>query len=135
MVKVLPKPYFLFGDCLSVMITGALACIVALAVTPSGWPMILAMIPAMLSGMIVALILAPLVFVRYFGAMEVMVPSMLGAMLAGMWAGMKLTMSGAGYTHAAIDGALIGAASLVFCYLFNMLTQVRDTKVQHERSD
>ena len=126
-MKALPKPYFLFGDCLSVMVTGALACVAALVVTPSGWPMIVAMLPAMLTGMLVALILAPLVFARYFGAMEVMVPCMLGGMLAGMWAGMKLTMSNAGYTHAAIDGALIGAASLVFCYLFNMLTQVRDT--------
>lgn len=127
-MKFLPNPYFLFGDFLSVIVIGALAGVAALAVTPSGWPMIPAMLPAMLVGMLVALVLAPLVFARYFGAMEVMVPAMLGGMLAGMWAGMKLAMSNAGYTQAAIDGALIGAASLVFCYLFNMFTQVRDKR-------
>ena len=124
-MNLLPKPFFLFGDVLSCVITGLLVGMACQAVIPSGWNMVLAMFPGMLLGMVIPLFLAPLVFGRYFGAMEIMVPCMLGGMLAGMWISMAVTMHPVSLGQAAIQGMMIAIGALVVCYLLNAFEKMK----------
>ncbi len=107
--------YFLIGDLVSNMVVGACAALLCWAFIDPSWNMLVAMLVAMPVGMLVALVLGVLVFMRYFGAMEIMVPTMLGGMLAGMLVGMNAAMMPVAAWSAAKHGALIGLLVLAFC--------------------
>ena len=68
------------------------------------------------------------VYLRLFGAMEVMVPSM----LTGMLAGMVVAMQAASAPVAAGDGAGTGAAIGVGCLALTYLANARLTGGTHE---
>ena len=75
--------YFLLGDVAANVLVGALVGVVCAAIVSPGWNMFVSMLGCMVLGMLLASLLAvPLM--RWFGAMEVMVPTMLGGMLSGM---------------------------------------------------
>ncbi len=113
--------YFLLGDLLSNIVVGALAALVsALLVNPT-WNMFVAMLLCMILGMLIAVVSGTFVFMRYFGAMEVMVPIMLGGMIAGMVVGMRAAMLPVGVWEAAKLGAGIGLIALLFCAYANYL--------------
>lgn len=113
--------YFLLGDIISNLSVGAAAGIVSVLFVSTEWNMIIGMLVGMACGMLVALVLGPLVFMRYFGAMEVMVPTMLGGMLSGMIIGMGAAMVHYSVFAAMKQGAIIGLAVLVFCAYTNYL--------------
>ena len=71
--------------------------------------------------MLIAVVGGTFLFMRYFGAMEVMVPSMLGGMLAGMVVGMGAAMMPYALLDAAKQGAAIGICALLFCSYANYL--------------
>lgn len=118
--------YFLFGDVLSNALVGGVAAALAAFAIPAAWSMVPGMLVAMLLGMAVASVLAfPLM--RWFGAMEVMLPTMLGGMLAAMVAGMQAAMAPLGAAQAALEGALIGLAALAFtAYVDHLLRMPRE---------
>jgi hypothetical protein len=58
---------------------------------------------------------------RYFGAMEVMVPTMLGGMLSGMIVGMGAAMMHYSLLDALKQGAVVGLVVLIFCAYANYL--------------
>ena len=120
-LRILPPPFFLMGDLLSVSVTTAISGLAVYFLIPSGWFMVPAMILAMLLSMFIALILVPLVLGRHFGAMEVMVPCMLGSMFAGMW----VSMMQPDFRDALHGSLAIGLVVLFFCYLLNLFAQLR----------
>ena len=111
--------YFIIGDILSVATTGAAVSLACLALTPSDWNMFIAMLAGMAIGMITALVISGALFVRYFGAMEVMVPSMLTGMFTGMFISMAATMSSPTYSASACFGVVTGLITLFSTYYFN----------------
>ena len=113
------RPYFIFGDAVACLLTGALVGALSALIFGTGWNMILAMFVGMALGMLLALPLTFLLYLRFFGAMEVMVPSMLTGMLAGMVVSMQGAMRGIEVSEGAINGATLGFASLVGTYVLN----------------
>ena len=111
--------YFIIGDILSVTTTGVAVSLTCLALTPSDWNMFIAMLAGMAIGMITALVISGALFVRYFGAMEVMVPSMLTGILTGMVVSMAATMTSPGYSTVAYFGIAIGLLTLLATYFLN----------------
>lgn len=120
--------YFLFGDLLSNCIIAGLAGAVSAALVNPGWNMFLAMLVCMLLGMLIAVVGGTFFFMRYFGAMEVMLPTMLGGMLAAMVAGMAAAMMPYAVLDAAKHGAAIGIAALLFCSYANYLIKGNNTQ-------
>lgn len=106
--------YFLFGDVLSNVLVGTLAALVCVPVVSPEWNMFVAMVVCMPLGMLTAVVLGTFL-IRWFGAMEVMVPTMLGGMTAGMVVGMACAMTPIDAGWAVRAGALIGLVALVFC--------------------
>ncbi|MDY6812118.1 MAG: hypothetical protein SV108_00365 [Pseudomonadota bacterium] len=110
------RAYFIAGDLLANLSTGAVAGAASALLVGPGWPMWLAMPAGMLLGMLLASVLGVAVFFRYFGAMEVMLPTALTGMLAGMLAAMWATMAPLGLAPAALLGVLCGYAALGLVY-------------------
>ena len=117
------KLYFLVGDTIANAFTGTIAALSCLMVFDSEWNMLLAMMLGMALGMFVSLISISLVFIRYFGAMEIMVPTMLGGMLSGMLFAMGITMTELSASDAIVGGALVGLLTL-------LATRVADSKLR-----
>lgn len=112
--------YFVIGDIVANIATGALAGWVCWLLMPLGWHMLLAMVVAMVLGMLVALLLFPL-FAYFWGAMEVMVPTMFSGMLSGMVVGMRATMMPLSQTEALFVGGAFGLAGIVIIWVLNNL--------------
>ncbi len=106
--------FFLAGDLAANAVVGALAGLVCCVFVDPAWNMLLAMGVCMPLGMLVATV-AAVPLMRWFGAMEVMVPTMLGGMLAGMAVGMRAAMAPYGVTDAVLFGAVVGLVALAFC--------------------
>ena len=111
--------YFIMGDILSVTASGGVVAAVCFALIPPEWNMFLAMFLGMAIGMIISLITSAAIFVRYFGAMEIMVPTMLGGMFSGMFVSMAISMTELNYVSATGWGVAIGLIALVSTYLLN----------------
>jgi hypothetical protein len=100
------RPYFLAGDLFSNALVGAFCGWAGVAWMPhmlGFWP---GMVLSMLGSMAVSMLLALTILLRWFGAMEVMIPTMLG----GMTANMIMCVLGHFYGWSAGAGALLGAA-------------------------
>ncbi len=106
--------YFLFGDVVSNVVVGAAAGLLCCLLVSPAWNMLIAMLVCMPLGMVLAMVLSPFL-IRWFGAMEVMVPTMLGGMLAAMFVGMASAMMPIGIGEALRAGALAGLIALAFC--------------------
>ncbi len=111
--------YFVAGDFFSNILVGLSAALANAAMISSHWPMPAAMIISMVLGMIIAILLNFVLLLRYFGAMEVMLPTMLSGMLAGMAAGMTASMTDLSLGSAALLGCFIGACVCVYCWAAN----------------
>ena len=111
---VADRLYFLVGDIVSNATTGACAGFACALVINPGWHMFTAMLGGMLIGMAVALLLVfPLM--RYFGAMEVMLPVMLSGMVAAMIVAMMASMTALSLSAGLRWGAGCGLSALAFC--------------------
>ena len=112
------RPYFIVGDLLATVVVGGLAGLVAAAVVPTGWNMMVAMLIGMALGMVLALP-GSFAFMPFFGAMEVMVPAMLSGMFAGMWVAMGAAMTPMTATEGLRAGAWIGVGCFCATYALN----------------
>lgn len=115
------RPYFLLGDLLANVSTGALAGLACAALFDPAWNMWLGMFLGMAIGMAIALVLGVGLFFIFFGAMEVMIPTMLTGMVAGMIVGMAAPMTGMSLLDGIRWGALSGIGCLGFTYVMNAL--------------
>lgn len=123
------RPYFVFGDILATVASGALVGLAIAALVGSGWNMVVGMLVGMLLGMVLALLAGFVAFFILFGLMEVMVPIMLTGMVAGMWVGMAAaTDAEMGAGRGALLGVEIGLGVLVFTYVANALIRSRGRK-------
>ena len=111
--------YFIFGDLLANTLVGLLAALLSHGLIDVGWWMPIAMIVAMLLGMATALLLDLVLLLRFFGAMEVMLPTMLSGMTAGMWVGMRTAMAPLATLDAAAYGVLCGLLVIALCWTAN----------------
>ncbi len=112
--------YFIVGDLLVNILTGALVGLVCNLLIDTSWNMWVAMFVAMAIGMAMAL----LMFFpagMLFGAMEVMVPQMQSGMWAGMVVGMWAAMHPLGNIAAIEVGALCGLAVIIIIWGLNSL--------------
>lgn len=115
------RAYFLFGDLLGNLVVGALAAIVC-GYLCSGWPfMVIGMVVAMFLGMIISTILTVTVLLKWFGAMEVMLP----VMTTGMFSAMAIVMWPPGGSYsvagAAELGLTVGFAVFVITWIINAI--------------
>jgi ABC-type tungstate transport system substrate-binding protein len=113
--------YFLLGDIVSSLSVGAAAAFLSVLFVNPEWNMFAGTLVGAAGGMMTALLLGPLLFMRYFGAMEVIVPMMLGGMSSGMIIGMRAAMVHYSYPEALAQGAAIGLVVLLFCAYANYL--------------
>lgn len=111
--------YFLIGDLLSNALCGLAAALFCLWWIDSSWSMLPAMLVGMALGMVATMVLDFAVLMRYFGAMEIMVPTMLSGMLAGMWVGMRAAMSPLMLMDAIVFGVLCGLVVIALCWAAN----------------
>ncbi len=113
------RPYFIIGDLVSNLATGAVVGLACAGVFDTGWPPLIAMIAGMGLGTTLAVVLGLFGFSRYFGALETMVPVMLTGMLTGMVVSMAAAMKPIGYVAGGALGVLIGLAALAATYIVN----------------
>ena len=111
--------YFLFGDIAANCLVAILAALCCSWLIDSSWSMLVAMLIAMPLGMLIAMVLALGVLMRFFGAMEVMLPTMQSGMWAGMIVGMRSAMGPLPTIDAILYGALIGVVVVGLCWAFN----------------
>ena len=110
------RPYFIFGDLLACIVTGAAAGWVTYAVIPGDWHPLIGMALGMVLGMLVGMV-GGLLFAPLFGDMEVSLPASLGGMVAGSANSMLRGMMEFGPGGALWIGALAGLACLAFTYV------------------
>jgi len=118
------RPYFVLGDLLANVATGALVGLVMAGLFGPAWNMLLAMFAGMALGMAISLPPA-LLFGAFFGAMEVMVPVMTTGMVAGMLVSMAAAMGEVALGHGASLGAWSGAGVMLATYVANALIRRR----------
>lgn len=111
--------YFRLGDLFSNMSTGVLVALTCYWLIDSSWPMLVAMIVSMALGMFLSMLLAVLVLMRFFGAMEVMLPTMVSGMWAGMVVGMRASMSELSPIDACLYGLLTSLVVIALCWATN----------------
>jgi hypothetical protein len=104
--------YFLVGDCLVTIGTGAVAGLAVSSLVGPGWNMVAGMVAGMVLGTIVSIVILMLL-TPFFGAFEVMLPGMAAGMTAGMIAGMWATGGATGRVDLVQFGAATGLAVLV----------------------
>jgi hypothetical protein len=114
------RPYFLLGDLASNVLSGAAVGMLCAAVVGASWNHTLAMIVGMVLGM-VAILPMQLACNIFFGAFETMLPMMLTGMAAGMVVSMTAADRLVPWQEAALQGAVIGLAVLVFTYVANAI--------------
>jgi len=114
--------YFVVGDLVACVGSGALAGWGGDALVTPSWNPLLAMLAGMTLGMLLTLMVDFACFLPLFGSLEVMLPSMLSGMLAGMATGMAVAM---GHDLAAsrviATGGTIGAGVFVATYAADVL--------------
>tara|TARA_B110000444_G_scaffold261157_1_gene311505 strand:+ start:4122 stop:4499 length:378 start_codon:yes stop_codon:yes gene_type:complete len=113
------RAYFLFGDLFGNLIVGVSSSIIC-GYLCSDWPfMIIGMIVAMFLGMIISTILTITILLKWFGAMEVMLP----AMSTGMFSAMAIVMWPPGGTYTIISaielGLFVGAIIFIITWIIN----------------
>ena len=116
------RPYFIAGDLLACLLTGALAGWWAVDGSRFGLSGLMAMGIAMVIGMLKGMgagLLLGMFFTPLFGAMELMLPVMLAGMVPGMVVGMASVMVDITTTDASGLGAMIGVACLAVIYVMN----------------
>ncbi len=111
--------YFTLGDLFSNALCGLLAALSCFYLFDTSWSMFIAMILAMLLGMAVAMLAALLFLMRFFGAMEIMLPTMVTGMVASMIVGMRATMAELSQMDACLYGMISGLAVTGFCWAAN----------------
>jgi hypothetical protein len=122
------RPYFLAGDVFSNALVGAVCGWAGVALMPHAfgfWP---GMVLSMLGSMVIAMLLTLTILLRWFGAMEVMVPTMIG----GMAANMTVCVLAHFYGWKAGAGMLLGAAVGVAVLLLTYIANARLTRHSHE---
>lgn len=110
------RVYFVLGDLMSCVLSGALAGWWAMQVSVFGMmgSMAAGMLVGMGAGMLVGMLLSPL-----FGAMEVLVPVMLTGMVSGMIIGMVHPMAPLSPQQAVACGGLGGVLCMAAVYGLN----------------
>jgi hypothetical protein len=111
--------YFIFGDILANSAAALISALVCFWLIPHSLSMLVAMMLSMVLGMFIAMVLALAVLMRYFGAMEIMLPTMISAMIAGMAVGMRITMGELTPLDACIYAVLIGLTVNATCWAVN----------------
>jgi hypothetical protein len=109
--------YFFLGDIISNAAVGVMAALASYSLFQGTLPMPIGMLLGMVLGMFIALITGTLIFIRYFGAMEVMLPTM----LTGMVAGMIPTMYMLDFQSTLAAGVLSGLCVVVLCNWANSM--------------
>lgn len=120
------RPFFLAGDLVSNTLVAALSGVVIHSLMSNSWPMMIAMLLGMVIGMFVANLCCFVGLMRYFGAMEIMVP----AMTSGMVAGMVVAMSRAMTSLTLFDHLLV---SIICGILLTVIVWVVDTRLSGEQ--
>lgn len=115
------RPYFIFGDIISVAIVGVICSLACSALIGSGWNMLIAMLVGMAVGMVLAFIIAVVLLSWLFGAMEIMVPTMLTGMFSAMIVSMQASMSPLSNSAVIQTGLLVAIVTLVMTYLANLI--------------
>ena len=113
------RPYFVLGDAFCNALVGALSGWAGIVWMPHAlgfWP---GMLVSMAGAMAVTMALALTLFLRWFGAHEVMVPTMIGGMTANMTVCAIAHHHGLAPLDGAWMGALIGLAVLAVTYVAN----------------
>lgn len=112
--------FFIVGDFVANIFSGALIGLLAWAIVDTGWNMWLAMLAMMLLGMVVGLVLF-FPFSLKLGAMEVMLPLMFSGMLGGMVVGMLAAMVPLSLASALAHGAVSGFAGILCIWIANSM--------------
>jgi hypothetical protein len=118
------RPYFVLGDISGNALVGAFSGWAGIAWMPHAlgfWP---GMLVSMLGSMAVTMVLALTLLLRWFGAMEVMIPTM----LSGMTANMVVCALGHHYGWSNGTGALLGAAIGLAVLLLTYVANARLTR-------
>lgn len=123
-LRIETRPYFVFGDLVSNVLTGGVIGIIMAAVFGPSWNMFVAMFVAMAFGMAISL---PFAFLlgALFGAMEIMVPVMTTGMVAAMVVSMDAAMMECSLVRGAQLGALSGVGVMIAVYLANAVIRGR----------
>lgn len=109
------RPYFIFGDILACIATGAAAGWIVHAALPADWFAPVGMVLGMALGMLIGLA-GGFLFGPLFGDLETTLPAGLSGMVAGSLAGMLQGMVEFGSATALLGGALAGLACLAYTY-------------------
>ncbi len=118
--------YFLLGDLLANATTGLIVALCTFHIFTPSWSMFPAMLLGMVLGMVIAMVLAVAIFMRFFGAMEIMLPTMLGGMGVGMIVAMRASMGHLALLDACVYGILFALLVLSLCWALN--THLRQEK-------
>lgn len=114
-----PRWQFIVGDLLSNIVVALAACLLTHAITGPAWPMVPAMVAGMAIGMTVAFVLATGMLMRWFGAMEIMLPTMVAGMVAGMATAMYQTMAATRLIDHLLLATIIGILTTVLVWVVN----------------
>ena len=114
--------YFVFGDLISNLATGAFVGGLCTAVITLNWEVSIAMVAGMAIGMAVSLP-AGVLFGSLFGALEVFLPVMTTGMIAGMAVGMRSSMDVIAFVDAVLVGGACGVGIVIVTYLANLWIQ------------
>jgi hypothetical protein len=113
------RPYFLFGDCFSNALVGAISGWAGVVWMPHMLGFWLGMLVSMVGAMLITMLLSFTLLLRWFGAHEVMVPTMIGGMTANMSVCLLHHLYGLSAMQGLWIGAMIGLGVLGFTYLMN----------------
>lgn len=112
--------YFLIGDLLACIVSGAAAAWLVWLAIPAGWAAPVWMPAGMVLGMVIGTpvgVIGGVLFTPLFGAMEISMPAGLSGMAAGMLAGMATPMTEISATGAPGIGAAAGLVCLAYSYI------------------
>ena len=116
------RPYFVFGDLISNLATGAFVGGLCTVIVTLNWEVSIAMVVGMAIGMVASLP-AGILFGSLFGALEVFLPVMTTGMVAGMVVGMRSSMDVIAFVDAVWVGGACGIGIVIVTYLANVWIQ------------
>ena len=116
------RPYFVFGDLISNLATGAFVGGLCTVIVTLNWEVSIAMVVGMAIGMAVSLP-AGVLLGSLFGALEVFLPVMTTGMVAGMVVGMRSSMAVIAFVDAVWIGGACGVGIVIVTYLANIWIQ------------